>query len=725
MKIVKKSLEIGGRTLTLEVGRFAHQATSAVVASYGDTMVLATIVAAKPREDRGYFPLNVEYMERLYAGGRIKGSRWVKREGRPTDDAILTARLIDRSVRPLFPKGYADEVQVIVTVLSVDGENEPDMVAINAVSAALAVSHIPWNGPVGAVRLGYVPPKEAEQGHFLLNPSQTELGFCDMDLVVSATDKKILMIEAGAREVPETIAVESLKTAKKEAFEVVKTINDLVKEVGKKKLDFTDTSPDKDLVTKLKKDYKKEIDNLLAQKVNQENAGDDLKVLSADVFTKYQEKYDVKAIEKALDYLVKQKIRENIVESEKRPDGRKLDEVREISVEVGVLPRTHGSAVFQRGQTQVLTVATLGSPSMEQLIESPMGEESKRYMHHYSFPPYSVGETGRVGYPSRREIGHGALAERALFGVLPPEDKFPYTVRLVSEVMTSNGSTSMASTCGSTLALMDAGVPIKNPIAGIAMGLMTVGDKYKLLTDIIGLEDFSGDMDFKIAGSKDGITAIQLDVKIDGLTDQMINEALAKGKTAREFILEKMQAVISTPRTHLSKYAPKVVIVKVPQEKIGEVIGPGGRVIRAIMAETNTTVDVDDDGNVSINGATEEGVQKAKNWVEGLTREVNVGEEYEGTVKRLMPFGAFVEITPGKEGLVHVSQMAVGFVNDPSDVVKIGDKVKVRVAEVDEQKRINLSMLFGEAAKKPVERRPQRNFGGGGDRRGGGFRRRS
>ncbi len=734
MKRVKKSVDIGGRSLTFEIGRFAEQATSAVLVSYGETMVLATIVAAKPRVDLGYFPLSVEYVERLYAGGRIKGSRWVKREGRPSDDAILKGRLIDRSVRPLFPKGYSNDVQVIVTILSVDAENEPDVLAINAVSAALAISPIPWNGPIGAVRLGYVSPKETDAGHFLVNPAQAEIGFCDMDVVVSATKDKILMIEAGAREVAEPIVLESFKTAQSEAEKIVHTIEELVAEVGQEKAKFIDNSSNIELLKKLKKDYKKEIETLLLQRISKENEGEELTVVAEEIFAKYEEEYDKKSIEKALDYLVKQRIREDIVNDGKRPDGRGLDEVRKISVEAGVLPRTHGSAVFQRGQTQVLTVATLGAPSLEQLIESPMGEESKRYMHHYSFPPYSVGETGRVGYPSRREIGHGALAERALLGVIPSEDVFPYTIRLVSEVMSSNGSTSMASTCGSTLALMDAGVPIKSPVAGIAMGLMTLGDhspsadgsgqvKYKILTDILGLEDFSGDMDFKVAGSKEGVTAIQLDVKIAGLTDEMMVEVLERAKKARLFILEKMLAVMPVHRTKLSQYAPKVVIVKIPQDKIGEIIGPGGRVIRGIMADTGATIDVDDDGQVSIIGTNEESVQKAKTYIEGLIREVKVGEEYSGEVKRIMPFGAFVEILPGKEGLVHVSKMAIGFVSDPNEVVKIGDKVKVRVIEIDEMRRINLSMLFGADADKPIERRPpQRSFGG--DRRGG-FRRRN
>src|SRR3989344_3520736 len=639
MKIIKKSVEIGERTLAFEVGRFAEQATSAVLASYGDTMVLATVVAAKPKSDLGYFPLGVEYVERLYAGGRIKGSRWVKREGRPSDDAILSARLINRSIRPLFPKGYGDEVQVVVTILSVDGENEPNIVALNAVSAALAISPIPWNGPIGGVCLGYVPPKNGEQGHFLLNPAESEVPFCDLDLVVSATSSKILMIEAGAQEVAESIVLSAFTTAQEEAGKIVAVINELAHEIKPKKWSFISSLPDEALLNKLKKDYHKEIDTLLAERVSKENESENMALID-EIYLKFEEQHEKKAIEKALDYLVKQKIRDNIITKEARPDGRELDEVRAISCEGSLLPRTHGSGVFQRGQTQVLTVATLGSPSMEQLIESPMGEASKRYMHHYSFPPYSVGETGRVGFPSRREIGHGALAERALLSVIPSEEKFPYNIHLVSEVMSSNGSTSMASTCGSTLALMDAGVPIKNPVAGIAMGLMTLGNKYKILTDIIGLEDFSGDMDFKIAGSKDGITAIQLDVKVDGLTEAMLEESLTRARAARLMILEKMQAGIPAARPQLSQYAPKVMIVKVPQDKIGEVIGPGGRVIRQIIAETGATVDMADDGSVTITGTTEDSVERARTWVEGLVREVNVGEEFpEGIVKRIMPFG--------------------------------------------------------------------------------------
>ena len=448
------------------------------------------------------------------------------------------------------------------------------------------------------------------------------------------------------------------------------------------------------------------MDAAFAKKAEKEFGGTEIIELAKTIVEAYGSEYTARNVEEALDALFKGKIREDILEHGKRFDGRKADEIRPLSVDVGILPRTHGSAMFKRGQTQVLTVATLGTPSLEQLIESPAGEESKRYIHHYSMPPYSVGETGRIGTPSRREIGHGALAERALLSVIPSEEEFPYTIRLVSEVMSSNGSTSMASTCGSTLALMDAGVPIKEPVAGISIGLMTDKKKYVILTDIMGIEDFAGDMDFKVAGTKNGITAIQLDIKIDGLTQEIIRDTVARALVARMKILEVMTAMLPAPRTSLSQYAPNVQIVKIPVEKIGEVIGPGGKMIRQIIAATGADVDVNDDGSVFISGS-KDGVNKAVDWVTGLTRDVSVDEEFEGEVKRLLPFGAFVEILPGKEGMVHVSQMATGFVNSPEDVVKIGQKVKVRVMEIDDQRRVNLSMLFGEDAKKAPQREPR------------------
>ncbi|OGG16990.1 polyribonucleotide nucleotidyltransferase [Candidatus Gottesmanbacteria bacterium RIFCSPHIGHO2_02_FULL_39_11] len=733
MKLVSKSTEIGGRALTLEVGKFAEQATSAVLARYGDTMVLATVVASLAESKLDYFPLSVEYVERLYAGGRIKGSRWVKREGRPTDDAVLKGRLIDRSIRPLFDKSYHHDVQIVVTVLSVDGENDPDVLAIIAASAALSISPLPWDGPVGAVRLGYVAPKNGESGYFV-NPGAKEVPFSEMDMVVSATEEKVIMLEAGMNEAEEDIVFKGIQYAKKEAQKIISLISDLTKEVGKKKIKMEKKEKNKELLDLIRNNYKDEIKQSILSRVSKEQEGDELKLLSVTISEKYEDKYESADIEKALETLFAERLRDDAISHGIRADGRKIDEIRTISCEVGLLPRTHGSAVFKRGQTQALTVATLGAPSMEQLIESPEGETAKRYMHHYSFPPYSVGETGRIGTPSRREIGHGALAERALLPVIPTEEEFPYTIRLVSEVMSSNGSTSMASTCGSTLSLMDAGVPIKRPVAGIATGLMTKSDTdYVILSDIIGIEDFSGDMDFKVAGTEKGITAIQLDVKIHGLTDKMIEETLSRAKKARLHILEKMTAVLPQPRPTLSQYAPKVAQITLPQDKIGEVIGPGGKMIRQIIAETGCTVEVDDDGKVTIMGTSPEGIEAATRWINGIIKVVQPEEVYEGIVKRILPFGAFVEILPGKEGMVHVSQMSTEYVSDPNQVVSLDQQVRVRVIEIDSQGRINLSMLFGEdAAKRPPQaREPRRDggFRGGGDRRGnsdhrGGFRKR-
>ncbi len=722
MKIIQKSVEISGRTLTLEVGRFAEQASAAVLARYGDTMVLATVTASSKETTLDYFPLSVEYVERLYAGGRIKGSRWVKREGRPSDDAVLAGRVIDRSIRPLFPKTFKRDVQVVITVLSVDGENDPDVLGLVATSAAIAISPIPWNGPVSAVRMGYVKA-DGKGASLLVNPRIAEQELSDFDFVVSSTKDKTVMLEGGFCETPEAVVYEAVIRAKEENAKIIDCIMELVEAVGKPKMPVPAAGSIEELKTKILADYAREMEEVFGKHAAKESGSEEIVVLAQTIVAAYQNQWNLKDVETALDTLFKKKVRQNILEKGKRVDGRKLDEIRPIDIEVGILPRTHGSAMFKRGQTQALTVATLGTPSLEQLIESPSGEESKRYIHHYSMPPYSVGETGRMGTPSRREIGHGALAERALLSVIPSESEFPYTIRLVSEIMSSNGSTSMASTCGSTLALMDAGVPIKEPVAGISVGLMT-GDlpagkaskkKYVLLTDIVGVEDFAGDMDFKVAGTKNGITAIQLDIKIDGLTDTIIAETLERAKTARMAILEKMLKVITSPRAHLSQYAPKVTVVKIPTEKIGEVIGPGGKMIRQIIASTGATVDVEDDGSVMISGTDSEAVAKAVAWVEGLTKDVHVGEEYEGEVKRILPFGAFVEILPGKEGMVHVSQMSTGYVANPNDVVQIGQKVKVRVSEIDEQHRVNLSMLFGEDAKKAPEHRehterPRRSF---------------
>ena len=690
-------LDLDGKKLTLEIGRLAQQATSSVLAQIGDTMVLVTVVQGNIRTDLDYFPLTVEYIERLYAGGRIKGSRWVKREGRPSDDAILTARLIDRSIRPLFPKEYKNEVQIIVTVLSVDGENHPDVLSIIATSAALSISKIPWLGPVGAVRIGYI-----KEGHgnaeFLINPALAESELSELDLVVSGLKDKTLMIEASGRQVAEQIVLQAVEKANLENAKIIAFIQDFAKKVGEKKTEVAKDSKLIEVIQKIEKSYKDEVIGLIGAHVNKESGGgsDELvnKIYEDEKIASSEELPDKKLIAKAVESVLYKSIRENILNKDKRPDGRNTDEIRTIVSQVSVLPRTHGSAIFQRGDTQALTVVTLGSPRMEQLIESPEGEESKRYIHHYSMPPYSLGETGRIGVPSRREIGHGALAEKAIEAVIPKQEHFPYTIRVVSEILSSNGSTSMASVCGSTLALMDAGVPILKPVAGIAMGMVSSGEKYVLLTDILGLEDFSGDMDFKVAGTDVGITAIQLDVKILGITLAQIKEVFEKAKKARLFVLEKMQNTMSTPRSGVSEYAPKIEQIHIAVEKIGEVIGPGGRVIKNIIVQTGATVDVEDDGSVTVSGTSQDAVNKALEWVKGITREIKVGETFEGEVKRILPFGAFVEFLPGKEGMVHVSQMATKFVRNPSEVVSIGQKVKIRVIEIDEQGRINLSMLI-------------------------------
>ena len=692
MKIIQKTAEIGNKTLSLEVGRVAGQANGAVLARYGDTMVLATVVRSKPREDLDYFPLQVEFVERLYAGGRIKGSRWVKREGRPSEEATLTARLIDRSIRPLFPEGYKNEVQVIITVLSVDAENDPDILGLCATSAALAISDIPWDGPVGSMRVGFVSKNGS--GDFVANPTYQDLEYSDLDLVVSSSKKALIMIEGGVKEVPEETILKGIDFAQKESGKVISLIEDLQKEVGKKKQEFVKEEIEAELVAQVKKEAKDKVKEIVDLMISEK---EESRAIREEIELALAEKNEEKKtkISKILDKLIKEQIRDQILEKGKRLDGRKLTEIRPITVEAGVLPRTHGSVIFTRGNTQALTVTTLGPSSLGQLIEGMEGEETKRYIHHYYMPPFSVGETGRVGFPSRREIGHGALAARALEPVLPSEEEFPYAINVVSEIVSSNGSTSMASTCGSTLSLMDAGVPIKAPVSGIAMGMISKGDKIAILSDIMGVEDFNGDMDFKVTGTKKGVTAIQMDVKATTLTLPVLEKILKQAKDGRFFILEKMLSVLPKSRTKVSKYAPKIETLHIPVEKIGEVIGPGGKVIKNIIAETGANVDIEDDGTVSISSPDKESVKKAMDWVEGLVREVEVNEIFEeGIVRRIQPFGAFVEILPGKDGLVHVSKMSTEYVEDPNDVVKEGQKVRVKVVEVDDLGRINLSMIF-------------------------------
>jgi polyribonucleotide nucleotidyltransferase len=694
MAIINESFEINGQKLTFQIGKIAQQATTSVFGRLGDTCVLVTVTLGKENENIDYLPLSVEYVEKLYAGGRIKGSRWVKREGRPSDDAVLKARLIDRSIRPLFPKNFRREVQIIVTLLSVDGENSPEIVAALATSAALHLSPIPWAGPIATLRIGYIPAN-GKEGSFVINPQEDDQKYSILDLIVSSTEEKVVMIETKAEEMEEKLIIEGIKLAKAENKKIIEFINQLRKKAGKAKISFNEETNQEKIIKILRKDFKKEVDHLVLKKAEKEFDDDEaLEVVADDIWQKYKEQFEKKEIIKALDYLTKESIRQKILKERKRVDGRAPDEIRPLSAEVSILPRTHGSGLFQRGETQVLSVVTLGAPTLEQLIESPEGEEAKRYLHHYYMPPYSVGEVGRLGVPSRREIGHGALAEKALEPVLPSEKEFPYTIRVVSEVLSSNGSTSMASVCGSTLALMDAGVPIKAPVAGIAMGLVSLSDEnYVILTDIMGIEDFAGEMDFKVAGTRKGMTAVQLDVKNAGLTDKMIEETLEKAKLARLKILTVIEKTIVKPREELSQYAPKVLVLTPPEDKIGDIIGPGGKTIRGLIAKTGVDINVDDDGKVSIAGLDKNKVEEAASLIENMIREVGVGEVFEGEVKKLFPFGFVVEIFPGKEGLVHVSRMGMGFVRDPSRFVKIGQKVKVKVFEIDKQGRINLQLI--------------------------------
>jgi polyribonucleotide nucleotidyltransferase len=699
MKYLEESIDINGQKLTFQVGKVAFFATTSVFGRLGDTCVLVTVTLGKENENIDYLPLSVEYVEKLYAGGRIKGSRWVKREGRPSDEAVLKARLIDRSIRPLFPKGFRQEVQIIVTLLSVDGVNSPEILAALTTSAALHLSPIPWAGPIATLRIGYIKANGGDnsfgEGSFVVNPDEEEEKYSILDLVVSSTKEKVVMIETKAEEIEEKLLLEAILLAKKEGQKIIDFIDKLRKKVGQPKISFSAPVFNEKLIQVLRKDFDKEIDNLVLRKAEKEF--DDAEALEAvveDVLEKYKDEFDKNQILKTIDYLTKESIRQKILKERKRIDGREPDDIRPLSAEVSVLPRTHGSGLFQRGETQVLSVVTLGSPLLEQLIESPEGEEAKRYIHHYYMPPYSVGEVGRLGFPSRREIGHGALAEKALEPVLPSEKDFPYTIRVVSEVLSSNGSTSMASVCGSTLALMDAGVPIKAPVAGVAMGLVSLSDDdYVILTDIMGVEDFAGEMDFKIAGTRKGITAIQLDVKNNGLTDKMIAETLEKARLARLKILEVIEKTIPYPRKELSKYAPKVVVITPPEDKIGDIIGPGGKTIRSLIAKTGVDITIDDEGKVNISGLDKEKVEEAASLIKNMVRDVTVGEVFVGEVKKLFPFGFLVELFPGKEGLVHVSQMGMGFVKNPARFVKIGQKVKVRVYQIDNQGRINLQLL--------------------------------
>jgi polyribonucleotide nucleotidyltransferase len=685
--VVTKNVEVAGKRISLETGRVAEQANGAVIIRQGDTVVLSTAVMSKePREGIDFFPLTCDYEEKLYAAGKIPGA-FMRREGRPSEQAILASRLTDRPLRPLFPDGFRLDVQVISTVLSVDQENDPTILSINGASTALVISDIPFQGPVGAVRMGYI------DGQVVTNPAMSRMGDSELDLAVAGTADAILMVEAGAKGVSEQVVLEALATAHEEIKRICAAQLELRDQVGLEKREWIPNSYPEQMQEIVGEYLALRLDQVLysADKASREEALDDLRTKTiVELGERFPEHMDI--LGKLFDRALKDRVRQRVVEEGVRVDGRGLKDVRQITVEVGVLPRTHGSGLFTRGQTQALTIATLGAMSDQQKLDGlTAADEFKRYMHHYNFPPYSVGEARPLRGPGRREIGHGALAERALLPVIPPVEDWPYTIRVVSEILSSNGSTSMASVCGSTLALMDAGVPIKSPVAGIAMGLVTREGRFAVLTDIQGVEDALGDMDFKVAGTRDGITALQMDIKVKGLTHDILAQALDQAREARLLVLDKMLAVLPRPRAEMSDYAPRITTLLINPEKIRDIIGKGGSTIRKIVEETGAQIDVEDDGRVFIAAVDQEGGQRAIDWIKGLTDEVEVGKIYKGKVVRIMPFGAFVEVLPGQDGLVHISKLTDHRVERVEEIVNVGDEIVVKAVEIDSQGRLNLS----------------------------------
>ena len=676
---------IAGRALSIQVAKFAQQADGVVAVRYGNTVVLVTAcVSSEPREGIDFIPLTVDYEERLYAAGKIPGS-FIRREGRPTEEAIITSRLIDRSLRPLLSKEFHYDVQVVATVLSVDQENDPDICALVGASAALTLSSIPFYGPISAMHIGYIDDS------LVVNPTLPQMEDSLLDLIVSSNSENVVMVEAGAREVSEEILLEAIKMGHEANQEIIELQKELRQNYGKPKVEIEPNELAADISSQIASIVGEQLSQVLEEpeKLRRDKA---LISIKEALRNKLIDSFTEDEINFAFETQLKSAVRGKILQTKQHLDGRQAKEIRPISCEVGILPRTHGSGLFARGETQVLTITTLGSTSREQLLDGLGLEETKRFMHHYNFPPFSTGEVKRIGATGRREIGHGVLVERAIAPVLPSEDDFPYTIRLVSEVLSSHGSTSMASACASTLSLMDAGVPIKAPVAGIAMGLLTGKDEdYVVLTDIVGMEDAYGDMDFKVAGTTRGITALQLDIKLRGIDYNVLAEALSQAHEARLEILRKMSSTINASRSELSPYAPRMYEMTIDPSKIGSVIGPGGRVIRSIIDETKTTIDIKNDGTVLVGSPNEEGAQKAMKIIEDLTREVEQGAIYTGKVTRLFNFGAMVEILPGKEGLVHISELANYHVPQVEDVVKIGDEVMVKVIGIDNSGRINLS----------------------------------
>jgi len=686
MEEIKFQTELAGHKLILETGKLAKQANAAVLARYGDTVVLATVTASKDAKSLDFFPLTVNYEERLYAVGKIPGG-FIKREGRPSEKAILSSRLIDRGIRPLFPDGFRNEVHVIVTVLSVDQNCSPEITGIIATSAALSISNIPFNGPIAGVIVGLI------DGNFVLNPNIEQMEKSKMHLVVAGTKEAINMVEAGADQIPEEKMLEAILFGHEEIKKIVNFIENMTKEIGQEKMEVQLHQVDEELKMIVTQYAKDKLTNAIQveEKQARQEAIDEVFRETNEQFANVFSEEQIPQINEVLESIVKEEVRRLILFEGKRPDGRKYNEIRPISVEINLLPRTHGSGLFTRGQTQALSICTLGALGDVQILDGLGLEESKRFMHHYNFPPFSVGEARAPRAPGRREIGHGALGERALEPVIPKESDFPYTIRLVSEVLESNGSTSQASICASTLALMDAGVPIIAPVAGIAMGLIKENENVVVLSDIQGMEDHLGDMDFKVAGTKDGVTALQMDIKIAGINQDILKIALTQAKEGRLYILEKMLAVISEPRKELSPYAPKILTMQINPDKIRDVIGPSGKVINKIIDETGVKIDIEQDGKIFIFSSNEEMNLRAKQIIDSLTREVQVGETYMGVVKRIEKFGAFVELFPGKEGLVHISQVAEERINRVEDVLAIGDSILVKVTEIDSQGRINLS----------------------------------
>lgn len=680
------SIELGGRTLTMEIGKIAKQANGAVLVRYGDTAVVVAATGTKtPREGVDFFPLTVDFEEKMYAVGKIPGG-FIKREGRPAETAILTSRLIDRPIRPMFPEGYHNDVQIVATAVSVDPDNAPDIPAMIGASCALSISDIPFEGPIAGVRVGMI------DGRYIINPTIEQAKVSRLNLAVAGTKDAILMVEAGAKEISEDEMLDAIWFGHEEIKKLVEWQEKIMAEVGKPKMEVPVYEPPAELAAEIEA-YGAEQLKAALMDANKLEREENVARIKAEIADAFMEKYpdNAKDVAYITQKLVKKIVRRTISVDKIRPDGRALDEVRPVTCEVGLLARPHGSALFTRGQTQILNVLALAPLSEAQTLDGLGVELTKRYIHHYNFPPYSVGETKPLRSPGRREIGHGALAERALLPVIPSEEEFPYAIRLVSETLESNGSSSMGSVCASTLSLMDAGVPIKAPVAGVAMGLVKDGDYFTILTDIQGLEDALGDMDFKVAGTKNGITAIQMDIKIDGINKEIFKQALAQAKRGREHIMGIMLDCISEPRKELSKYAPKITTIHVDPEKISKIIGPGGKTIKKIVEETGAKIDIEEDGRVYIAAVNSEEAAKAIDMINGITAEAEVGKVYTGKVTRLMAFGAFVEILPGKEGLVHISQLSTERVNKVEDVVSVGDEIVVKVTEIDPKGRINLS----------------------------------